>query len=168
MGAEYVTVSSGFILGERVHPKLDPQSEAWSQKLVTCFSRHRPGGVMWPLLMSLWFNIRTDLYQAWVTCWLTSWARCTLDRLKGEELKVQRPPSCGISHSAIDLRGGWGVTQECETSQGCVPCAFAVKKPRLPGAWCSPCVLVYISCCLQVVLYPFSKLKVQIGPLKCS
>lgn len=28
VGAEYVTVSSGFILGERVHPKLDPQSEA--------------------------------------------------------------------------------------------------------------------------------------------
>lgn len=28
MGAEYVTVSSGFILGERVHPKLDTQSEA--------------------------------------------------------------------------------------------------------------------------------------------
>lgn len=28
VGAEYVTVSSGFILGEGVHPKFDPQSEA--------------------------------------------------------------------------------------------------------------------------------------------
>lgn len=28
VGAEYVTVSSGFILGEGVHPKIDPQSEA--------------------------------------------------------------------------------------------------------------------------------------------
>lgn len=27
VGAEYVTVSSGFILGEGVHPKFDPQSE---------------------------------------------------------------------------------------------------------------------------------------------
>ena len=27
VGAKYVTISSGFILGERVHPKLDPQSE---------------------------------------------------------------------------------------------------------------------------------------------
>lgn len=28
MVAEYVTVSSVFILGERVHPKFDPRSEA--------------------------------------------------------------------------------------------------------------------------------------------
>lgn len=42
VGAGYVTVSSGFILGERVHSELDPQSEARSQKLVTCFSKHRP------------------------------------------------------------------------------------------------------------------------------
>lgn len=28
VGAEYVTVSSGFILGEGIHPKFDPQSKA--------------------------------------------------------------------------------------------------------------------------------------------
>ncbi|KAI4830316.1 hypothetical protein KUCAC02_001955 [Chaenocephalus aceratus] len=33
---------------------------------------------------------------------------CTLDRQEGEEVKVQRPPSCGISHSSIDLRGDGG------------------------------------------------------------
>lgn len=40
--AQYVTVSSSFILRERVYPKLDPQSDAGSQKLVTCLSEHRP------------------------------------------------------------------------------------------------------------------------------
>lgn len=117
---------------------------------------------MWPVLMSAWFNIRTDLYQASVTCWLTSWAQCTLDRQKGEELKVQRPPSCGISHSSIDLGGGGGVTQECETSQGCVSCAFHCREAS--SAWYCPCVLVYMSRCLQVALYSFSEVKVQIGP----
>lgn len=39
---EYVTISSSFILGERVYPKLDPQSDAGSQKLVACLSEHGP------------------------------------------------------------------------------------------------------------------------------
>lgn len=117
---------------------------------------------MWPVLMSVWFNIKNDLYQASVTCWLTSWDLCTLDRQKGEEFKVQRPPSYGISHSSIDLGGGGGVTQECETSQGCVSCVFHCWEAS--SACHYPCVLVYMSCCLQVVLYPFSELKVQMGP----
>ena len=93
--------------------------------------------------MSLWFNIRTDLYQASVTCWLTSWAQCSVDGQKGEELKVQRPPSCGISHSGIDLGFGGGVTQECETSQGCVSCAFhcgEVSSARTEALSMCPCL----------------------------
>lgn len=39
---EYVTISSSFILRERVYPKLDPQSDAGSQKLVACLSEHGP------------------------------------------------------------------------------------------------------------------------------
>lgn len=62
VGAGCVTVSSGFILGVTVHPKLYPQSEA-----ATGLSEQRPED-MWPLLMSEWFNIRSDLYQASVTC----------------------------------------------------------------------------------------------------
>lgn len=137
------------------------RSSSGSRKLVTGFNEHRHGD-MWLVLMSVWFNIRTDHCRASLTCWLTSWAQCTLDRQKGEELKVQRPPSCGISHLGIDLGGGGGVTQECETSQGCVSCAFHCQEAS--SVWYYPCVLVYMSCCLQVVLNPVSELKVQMGP----
>lgn len=103
---------------------------------------------MWLVLMSVSFNIRTDLYQTPVTCWLTSKAQCTLVRQKGEELKVQRPPSCGISHSSIDLGGGGGVTQECQTSQGCVSCAFHCREASFAKT-----MVLSMCACLHVLLF---------------
>lgn len=44
--AESVIVSRSFILRERVYPKLDPQSDAGNQKLVTCLSEQGPGGLV--------------------------------------------------------------------------------------------------------------------------
>lgn len=59
VGAEYVTVSSGFILGERVRPKLEKQRQ---QPYVS----YRPQRAAAPetcdrFLMSAWFNIRPGL-----------------------------------------------------------------------------------------------------------
>lgn len=66
VGAEYVTVSSGFILGEGIHPKLDPRSQKLQSdhKSVTGFSELC---AVCPALMSVWFHLKTDLYQASVT-----------------------------------------------------------------------------------------------------
>lgn len=43
---ESVTISFSFILRERVYPKLVPQSNAGSQKLVTCLSELGPRGLV--------------------------------------------------------------------------------------------------------------------------
>lgn len=121
---------------------------------------------MWPVLMSVWFNIRTDLCQASVTCWLTSWAHYTLDRQKGEELKVQRPPSCGISHSSIDLKG-WrrGDSGMWNKSRVCVVCYSLLRSLlRLVLSMCA---------CLHVPLFAGGALPIfwtegANGPLKCT
>lgn len=90
---------------------------------------------MWPVLMSARFNIRTDHCLASLTCWLTSWTQCTLDGQKGEELKVQRPPSGGISHLGIDLGGGGGVgwLRNVKQLKGVCRVHFTVEKPPPPG-----------------------------------
>lgn len=43
---ESVTVSCSFILREKVYPKPVPQSNAGSQKLVTCLSELGPGSLV--------------------------------------------------------------------------------------------------------------------------
>lgn len=108
------------------------RSSSGSRKLVTGFNEHRHGD-MWLVLMSVWFNIRSDHCRASLTCWLTSWAQCTLDRQKGEELKVQRPPSCGISHLGIDLGVVEGWLRNVKQVKGVCRVHFTVKKPPPSG-----------------------------------
>ena len=121
---------------------------------------------MWPVLMSVWFNISTDLGQASVTCWPTSWVQCTLDRQKGEELKGQRPPYCGISHSSIDLGGWWrGDSGMWNKSRVCVVC-LSLSRSLL-------CLVLSMCACLHVTLFAGGALAIfwtegANRPLKCA
>lgn len=142
VGAEYVTVSSGFILGERVRPKLEKQRQ---QPYVS----YRPQRAAAPetcdrFLMSAWFNIRPGLDQGGLAYFADGpvGPGCGPDRQKGEELKVQRPPSCGISHSSIYLGGGG---RGDAGMWRCVSHAFHCREASL--AWCVIHVCLFTSAC---------------------
>lgn len=162
MVTEYVTVSSSFILGREssiLNPKLDPHAETAAAAVSSLQASASAGmGDMWPVLMSAWFNIRTDHCLASLTCWLTSWGTERWG-VKSAETTLQRYFT--LRHR-FGRRWRGGVTQECETTQGCVSCAFHCGEAS--SVWYYPCVLVYMSCCLQVALNPVSELKVQMGP----